>query len=161
MFSKAVGLSSGYNFTVNSLESSVTVLKRKFACENEEVVYRCETESSINNSSFSTMWMWDASQVGSFTSDQTIGLNNTCNKPSNLTLCFIHTTLVWTSATTCVSLLIVSPSLAQNISSYREVANKKQVQCTALQSQRQDVDSPPMMMKIHNISSKYIYVHCI
>ena len=146
----------GYNVTVDSLESSVTSSSRNFACENEKVIYRCRV--TVNNtgssSPFTSVWMWNTTQVNTFTSDQAIGINNTCNQASEPR--FIHTTLVLTTPTTCESLLIVIPSLAQNIESYRKNSSGKQVLCEARNSQGQICDN---MTRIHNLSSKYKVIY--
>ena len=100
-------------FHVTEFTSSVNLSNRKFACENEEVVYRCVTVSTMENEFFYTEWTWINGskqwQVGQFDSEQRIG-NYTCRSYQK----FLHSTLVSTNSTTCVSLLIVIPSLLQS-----------------------------------------------
>lgn len=111
------------NFTVTDLTSSVEASGRKFACENEEVVYRCEATSMIPNASFLTEWKWNGAQVVTFNSRQQVGSSegpddvickstNTTNQP------YLHATLVSAASDTCVSLLIVIPSLSSSSSRY-------------------------------------------
>ncbi|MCG8622699.1 MAG: hypothetical protein MJE68_11985 [Proteobacteria bacterium] len=107
------------NFMVTSLTSSVEASGRKFACENEEVVYRCVATSMIPNALFYTIWMWDERQIADFDSDQQIGITNFTCKSTNITdLPYLHATLVSTASDTCVSLLIVIPSLSSPSSRY-------------------------------------------
>ena len=94
---------------VTELTSSLTASKRNFPCQNEEIVYRCVTKGPTTEDPFQTIWTWENEQVGSFHSNDIIGENNTCNSDDKLT--FLHSTLVYTNATTCVSLLTVIPSL--------------------------------------------------
>jgi hypothetical protein len=58
---------------------------------------------------FQTTWNWNNSQVNTFTSTEIIGEDNTCTSDESLK--FLHSTLVYTTDTTCTSLLIVIPSL--------------------------------------------------
>ena len=93
---------------VTELTSSVIASKRNFACQNEETVYRCVANSTTMDV-FQTIWTWNNSFVKSFTSTEIIGQNNTCISDESLR--FLHSTLVYTAPTSCVSLLIVIPSL--------------------------------------------------
>ena len=94
---------------VTELTSSVSASNRNFACENEEIVYRCKAQRINSSELFTTRWMWNEARVGQFDSDQIIGLNNTCNY--NINMPFLHSTLVSTEDDACVSLLIFIPSL--------------------------------------------------
>ena len=156
----------GYSVTVNSLESSVTASNRKFACMDEEVVYRCiVTAAEGSSQNFSTVWTWGTTRVNTFMSFQRIGRAGSCAHHDQEST--LHTTLVSTTNNTCVSLLIVVPSLAQNISSYLEESNGMQVVCGArvqVQSSNQDQECGNQT-KIHYLSGKYniiiltIYCH--
>ena len=93
---------------VTELTSSVIASKRSFACQNEEIVYRCVANSATMDV-FQTTWRWNNSLVKRFISTERIGENNTCISDESLR--FLHSTLVYTVPTTCISLLIVIPSL--------------------------------------------------
>ena len=93
---------------VTELTSSVVASKRNFACEDEEIVYRCVANSTTMDS-FQTIWTWNNSFIKSFISTEIIGVNNTCISDESLR--FLHSTLVYTAPTICISLLIVIPSL--------------------------------------------------
>ena len=111
-------------FMVTELTSSVMASSRKFSCINEEVVYRCVAQRT-NNKTFFTQWTWDGTPIGKiFNSTNRIG-HDTCNSPSG-ELNFLHLTLVSTMNDTCVSLLIVIPSLMQSNQTNTDV----QVTCT-------------------------------
>ena len=107
---------------------------RDFAYESEEVVYRCvavRNEAAVmGNVPFKTEWLWNGDVVRTFNSDEQIGVNNTCGLPANHNLSFLHLTLVSTTNTTCVSLLIVIPSLTPANESYTNW-NMSEVGCVA------------------------------
>ena len=110
------------NFTVTNLTSSVEASGRNFACENEEVVYRCVATSMRSDALFHTIWMWDEMQIATFDSSQQIGISNfTCMSTNNTDLPYLHSTLVSTASDTCVSLLIVIPSLSSSSSRHDSV----------------------------------------
>ena len=77
-------------------------------CQNEEIVYRCVANSATMDT-FETIWRWNNSFVKRFISTERIGANNTCISDESLR--FLHSTLVYIAPTTCISLLIVIPSL--------------------------------------------------
>jgi hypothetical protein len=111
-------------FVVDELTSNVNISNRNFACSDEEIVYRCKTRST-NNESFITEWSWNGTFLGKmFNSTDRIGHNNTCNT----LLEFLHLTLVSAENDICVSLLIVRSS----IPSYQSVINGNvTIACTA------------------------------
>lgn len=90
------------------LNSSVNASKRSFACQNEEIVYRCVANNATMDT-FETIWRWNYNFVKRFISTERIGVNNTCISDESLR--FLHSTLVYTAPTTSISLLIVTPSL--------------------------------------------------
>lgn len=96
-------------FIVTELTSSVNASNRIFACENEDIVYRCKAQRINSSDLFYTVWQWNEDRVGHFNSNQTLGEDNTCNYNNNLP--FLHSTLVSTEDDACVSLLIFIPSL--------------------------------------------------
>ncbi|MCG8625574.1 MAG: hypothetical protein MJE68_26690, partial [Proteobacteria bacterium] len=103
-------------FIVTELASNVKTSNRNFACNNEEIVYRCMT--TINNKSdpepFQTEWLWNGTILDKrFNSADRIGENNTCNTLRN-NLNFLHLTLVSAENDICVSLLVVRPSVSNS-----------------------------------------------
>ena len=106
-------------FIVTSLTSNVKTSNRNFACNDEEIVYRCVT--TINNKSdpepFLTEWWWNGTALSEkiFNSSDIIGENNTCSTLANGDdLDFLHLTLVSTENDICVSLLVVRPSVSNS-----------------------------------------------
>ena len=119
--------SSTSPFTVTSLTSNVNASNRNFACNNEEIIYRCET-TSTNNESFITGWLWNGTLLDkTFNSTDRIGEDNTCNTLKSKGLDFLHLTLVSTENNICVSLLIVRSSLP----SYHVNNNATTITCEA------------------------------
>ena len=137
-----------YEFSVTDLTSSVNASKRTFACVNEEVVYRCKAARNRNDhTKFYTEWMWNGSQVATFNSEQQIGQNDTNKTPPGLP--FLHATLVSTTNTTCVSLLIVIPSLIPAYVSYTDL--NVMIKCETFGAS--DTSIPHNQMIEHNIIS--------
>ena len=108
-------------FIVSSLTSNVKTSNRNFACNKEEIVYRCVTK--INDEldldplaePFITEWQWNGNTLGKmFNSTDIIGENNTCNTLEN-NLDFLHLTLVSAENDTCVSLLVVRSSVSSYV----------------------------------------------
>ena len=105
------------------LTSSVAASNRTFACRNEEVVYHCvaETRMMNNSNTFYTKWLWntDPEPVIIFNSMQQTGTAGTCTKMNSTeNRPYLYLALVSTTPTTCVSLLVVIPSLT--LSNYRD-----------------------------------------
>ena len=103
-------------FIVTSLTSNVKTSNRNFACNDEEIVYRCVT--TINNKSdpepFITEWWWNGTGLDkTFNSSYTIGDDNTCNTIGK-NLSFLHLTLVSAENDICVSLLVVRPLVSNS-----------------------------------------------
>ena len=140
---------------VTGLYSSVRAAGRTFACENEEVVYRCVTRNG-NPSLFSTEWNWSGERIASFNSNQTVGGSGTCIKPNNESLNFLHLTLISANSTTytCVSLLIVTPSLVVG-KRYIDLNERDIiVKCSAFDDRTSLLSRNNMTMN-HSISGEY------
>lgn len=146
------------NFVVTNLTSSVEASNRKFACDNEEVVYRCVATSMIPNVLFYTQWLWNEELIATFNSFQQLG-NSTlnCVSTNDSATPYLHSTLVSTTNNTCVSLMIDIPSLTP--SSYVP-ANRVMIQCEAhgdselaLSNDSLNISSIPMSRKSLIIAS--------
>ena len=148
------GVAVSDTFMVTELTSSVSASNRNFACENEEIVYRCKAQRINSSELFTTRWMWNKDLVGQFDSDQIIGLNNTC-KVYNLKLPFLHSTLVSTEDDACVSLLIFIPSLMNS----SNIVEQVEITCITFGV---DMPSQPLQHKDkinHSLSSEFACIY--
>ena len=125
---------------------------RTSACEKEEVVYRCVT-TALNGGRFHTTWKWNNIDIRTFNSDDRIG-KDTCGPPAaNISLPFLHTTLVSTENNTCVSLLIVLPSL---VSENTESDLNAMIECVATGALENEEGHNCAIN--HNVSSESLHV---
>ena len=140
------------NFVVTNLISSVEASNRKFACENEEVVYRCVATSMIPNALFYTQWLWNMESIATFNSMQRIGISNfTCKSTNDSATPYLHSTLVSTTNNTCVSLLIDIPSLTPSSNIH---VDSVMIQCEARGESELALSNHSLTIKSNPMSRK-------